>query len=237
MSIKSVLQTLLVICSIIGISIIWDKGPDVLMSMIKASNYQVKEGQRAVFNSRDVLNNDYSKSNSIVRLHTLDNRFFCSGTVISDKYVLTAGHCVVNTLGKIKSENLYVVSDNLLDVKIGTAVASESQSDLALIEGDFSSFNKMKVLINPNDLDITQSEYKTCGYPRGDRLTCVKTKITGNSFFQLKGQGLIYPGDSGGPTIDTKNNIVIAVSTAVDNDGILLSPAVGLFVMFGVPVQ
>lgn len=233
----SIGQVLAAIMVVIGLSIVWSDGPEVIMSMIKASNYQVKEGIRSPFNTKDILTNNPKKSNAIVRLHTLDNRFFCSGSVISDKYVLTASHCLVNSIGKMRNENLYVVAQDRMNVEIGIPVAAESTTDLALIEGDFSGFNKIKILIDPNDLDL-KDHFKICGFQMGTpEITCYNTEIKSNNYFTLLGTGITFRGSSGGPGIDLEKNIVISVNTAVSESGVILSPVIGIFQLFGVLVQ
>lgn len=236
-SLISVLQVVAGIMVIIGASVIWNNGPDVVMSMLKAANYQVKDGVRAPFNTRDIQSNNPSKSNPIVRLHTTDGRFFCSGTVISDRYVVGATHCVVNVLGKMRDEKLLVISEDRRNTQEAYPVAVESMTDLALIEGDFRSFNKMRILVNPNDLNL-KDHFKVCGFPLGvPNLTCYPTNIKGNQYFSILGDGVIQKGMSGGPGIDIDKNLIITVSTAVAESGIILSPVIGIFSLFGIVVQ
>lgn len=236
-SLVSVGQTMAAIMVIIGASITWNLGPDVIMSMLKASNYQVKDGIRTPFNTQDILSNSSAKSNAIVRLHTLDNRFFCSGTVISDRYVLSASHCLVNVLGKMRDEKLYIVSQDRMNVQEAIPVAVESMTDLALIEGDFRTFNKMKVLVDPGDLNLNDN-FKTCGYALGSpQITCYPINIKGNQYFSLLGDSILFKGMSGGNLFDLDKNLIVAINTAVTENGTIFSPIVGLFTLFQVPIQ
>src|ERR1700686_2869913 len=78
---------------------------------------------------------------AIVRLTTSTGRTFCSGTVISDKLIITAGHCVVeeNLLGQaaLRGEVGIRTDENVeLGVKAHPFYAT-SQLDQGLMRGDF----------------------------------------------------------------------------------------------------
>lgn len=223
---------------LVAASIMWSKGPAAIAALIRPASLQVKEQNNIAFNTKDIFHNNDKKANPIVRLQTLDNRFFCTGFVISDLYMITAAHCLVDFTGRMRSEKIRVMSSDQMFAVEGTPIAIENVSDLALVKGDFNGFNKIKVLTNANDLFPLSAKYKTCGFPLGVyEITCYPTQITKNNLFKLQGTGILIRGQSGGPVIDLEKNMVVALNTAVDENGILLSPIVGIFSMFAVPVQ
>lgn len=166
---------------------------------------------------------------AVIQLHEYSSdQFYCSATVVSKSYAVTAGHCVqqgvVIKISNSKGEDTGVT---------GTPIRASGQMDYAVIEGDFSKFKFIQPELDPKA--IISSFYKgtlvACGYPMGGNLICFPAKKPGPYIFYFRAEGALYPGMSGGPVIDKKTGKLIGVNSAVYEGGILLAPIINL--LFG----
>lgn len=189
---------------------------------------------------------DYSDNiyRQMVRLEDRNGQFFCSGTVISDDYVLTAAHCLMNDgdiIPSMKKDNINIVSMpnsyGVVNTVVGHAAALNTRADYALIQGNFKDFTKAKILYRSNTPNILVGPIITCGFPWGSTGICYRLGNQLSTYYErFAAQGIMYPGMSGGPTVDVTLEAVFAVNTAVENGGVIISPIIGLFDTLGVKV-
>ncbi len=177
----------------------------------------------------------------IVRLHDKKTgRFFCSGSVISDKYILTAGHCVLISMPIIDMKML-----NLEEIEIraedGSATGvtvmayrAQLQSDLAILTGDLHIFEKAKVITQPAEVikAYERNNLKACGYPYGGALFCNLIHFRHIRVFAMSAEGYLYPGMSGGPVIDQSTGAIVGVNSAIDGEYLVEVPTTELYSMF-----
>lgn len=184
---------------------------------------------------------------AIIRLYTPatdegPGRFFCSGTVINDQYIVTAAHCVV----RLEPFTPVEIRDNS-----GIAIGSfalvgpvNQRGDVALLVGDFRTFQRIKLSHGAantmNHFLDNARKMQACGYPWGAELTCVVVTDRVYSFnsdvgtMGVKAKGWLFPGMSGGPVIDLATGEIVGVNTAAGTESIVLSPVVGLGAMFDI---
>lgn len=174
--------------------------------------------------------------------HNNPDGFLCSGTVISNKYVLTAGHCLIDERGflrkEVEIESLQArnIDDSLVDLQTAMPIGINMRADYGLIKGEFLEYDQMKIDVSPEFQSNVRSSPVTCGFPWGSKKwTCYGTGGVVFEHSVLVVQGLLYPGMSGGPVIDMERNTVIAVNSATMPQGyIRITPLVGLFETMGV---
>lgn len=195
--------------------------------------------------NQDVTRGTYS---SIVRLENTDGQFFCSGSVISKDYVLTAAHCLTDAKGHLRKKKLHVTGlanqEKSPGVTVdGVAASRNSRADYGLVKGDFSQFSTLKIetspLSSPTVAGLT-GPIVTCGSPWGASPgVCYEALPQVQLFYeQIAMRGTLYPGMSGGPVIDLGNNVTqIAVNTGVAEGYIVVSPLIGLFETLEVPTE
>lgn len=180
---------------------------------------------------------------SIVRLHTADGRFFCSGVVITPNAIATAGHCVIveTPFGAMIDPDLKIEirgADGLPTHIYARVGGVNPRIDTAMLLGDFHLFAHRDVIDSPSEIDRIfmnpESKIVACGYPLGGALTCSEVQKVRHAAFWYRAIGWLYPGMSGGPVIDLSSGKVIALNRAVDEadaDGrtIILSPLAEFF--------
>lgn len=167
------------------------------------------------------------KEPAIIRILDAQKNFMCSGSVISDKYVLTAAHCLGGAAFIQSREN------SLIMVSVLSRVGND-RLDIALLISDLRQFEKERVDINPASILGTYFK-RACGFPMGGELYCRNFTQTTRKYFQFSCPIDAYPGMSGGPVYSRWSGAVIGVISAVGPDGeTLWSPAVELYKTLGV---
>lgn len=166
-----------------------------------------------------------------------ENEFFCTGFIVSNKYMITAGHCLESPDGSglsSKEIEIYVEEKNengsFTPKSTGVIVKAAGinrRGDTGLVIGDFTSFKKVKFSPFPSDIlqiiklniEATGGQMISIGFPYGDAPLASPVKFIGTSGFQFRGVAFLYPGASGGPLIDPITGYAIGVNSSVGYDG------------------
>jgi V8-like Glu-specific endopeptidase len=156
---------------------------------------------------------------SVVTLYDVARNIRCSAAAVSDNIAITAAHCVVDGRVLYAKQNMEITDVKVVAINVGT--------DVAILKGDFKKFIKVNVTTDPSDaLNALGSTGYACGLPHGGKVWCSKVTLNNNYLNAIKGEGLIYPGMSGGPVFH--NGRVIAVNSAMGVNLILVAPLLNL---------
>jgi len=175
------------------------------------------------------------KYNALVRLYK-KGQFRCSAFIIDANYAITAGHCA--EVGEQNME-LYDVVDNKTNTNV-SCVASDHTRDVALLQGDFDSFDFFPVdFTGENQSAMTGTPLFMCGFPAGGGDFCSQTVFNrlvaiNGRFVVLVESGQLYPGMSGGPVLDMVQRKIIGVNSSVATDHIFIGSLLGLDGTFGI---
>jgi hypothetical protein len=158
---------------------------------------------------------------------------FCSGVVVTDSTVITAGHCVVAAVGNIFEPGFKVEVRRRDNEPTGIFVKpmnASRQMDTGAFTGNLTRFPKVPFVTDPYALfDLVKAApyLISCGYPMGADLYCKRLIFLGFRDFEWSVYGQIIPGMSGGPVM-LPDGTVIAVNSAVDGDNALVAPIINL---------
>lgn len=171
---------------------------------------------------------DAMRYEAIVKLYNRETgRFFCSGTVIGANYILTADHCVDKMKKNRPTIEVRAIGEKTITA-VGYVSSFEGHSDVALVYGNFSKFNSLSFENEPSaDINaIYTHRLVTCGFAYGGDLLCTPFTARWPSFFSVGGQGMMFPGMSGGPVLDLDTGKVVGTNYAMGDNVALITPLV-----------
>lgn len=173
----------------------------------------------------------------IVRIMNKENgRFFCTGFVVDDVHVITAGHCTEPFMATVDT---LLISDSEGHFETATAIGSNERSDQGMIRGDFKFFKKRQISIKPIHIEMVfhNRPLKICGFPYGGKLACSSFTFQQHEIFQMAGHAFVYPGMSGGPVIDETTGVIVGLITASEGSWAILSPLTEIWSALGLEAQ
>lgn len=174
-----------------------------------------------------------TKKDAAVRLTTESGKVFCSGTVVSAQYVVTAAHCATAVSQIYITDNQE--SGTLIKVE---AVATNERMDLAMLSGDFSTFNTLNLATSYQE--TVQSSFDVlifCGFPAGGHLVCESGSNSKLRYWSILTIGYVYPGMSGGMVINPQTNQLMGVIQAMAETGIVWTPTLELLKLLKIPTK
>jgi hypothetical protein len=153
--------------------------------------------------------------------------FYCTAFVVTDKYAITAGHCLLSHKGDLTKDIIQVRDPKLKETGVYAKAASiNTRADLGVITGDFRTFKKFA--IDADGLLSKPGPFYACGFGYGNAPPqCYPFKPTGIYGFAIKGNGFMYPGMSGGPVIDRATGAIVGVNIEVGDSFVVAAPLVG----------
>ncbi len=142
----------------------------------------------------------------VVRLyHEETGTTYCTGTVVSNKYVVTATHCVQNKFGKINND--VVLMSGKFEKKVNAKVRYVSiDQDVTVLIGNFTEFRKIK--INTNHQLKRGEKLLSIGYRNSKLYASDGTFKTYFDFLINTGDINLLPGMSGGPLLNEAYELV-----------------------------
>lgn len=175
------------------------------------------------------LSTDSTKFNAIVGVKSVDGS--CTGTVVSPTKVLTAAHCITNYVNEYKVVSI-VNSEKKFLVVDAKLIMVNKDEDIAILGGDFSEFNSIKIDPNPeNDLAVNPNfNAVNCGFAYGGRFVCYKMNQVGKLGPLISAVGQMYQGMSGGPVIDLNSGHILGINLGymTQQPQILVTPLTNL---------
>ncbi len=156
----------------------------------------------------------------------------CTAFVVSDRYAITAKHCVASGAAMMFGAADYtpviaIFKDHNVIGKAET-VWNARPVDVVALRGDFTNYEHLTpqstiIYMSPTD------HYKACGYPYGTpHLICSDIQIGANMKEAYSGVGYIIYGFSGGPVINVDKNVAVGVNSAIGDGMMIFTPLIAL---------
>ncbi len=175
----------------------------------------------------------------LVKLHRrASGYFFCSATIVTKKYAITAAHCV-SDLDKAKQgvEFRDETGKSFTPPIYASGSFYNADMDTAILVGDFKGFMPVKVITEMNsNLEHflhPVGRLAACGYPLNGRITCTEISNVHQNQYSLKGEvrgaGQVYPGMSGGSVNDLETGVIIGIISAMSTDEVVMAPTTEIF--------
>jgi hypothetical protein len=173
---------------------------------------------------------------ALIRLTNSKGQHICSAFVVSNRYAITAAHCLDEASGILTRKKFKVFDIERKDTGIEVeAVGLVNRMDMGLVMGDFSGFKKLSLDSPPKGfLGRESSVFAACGFPMGDKELCIPQLVGPNIYFMVQVDRPVYPGMSGGPVIDLKDGTVVGIISSTERGGSLMAPIVSIWSAFGI---